>query len=178
MSEPDLGPRRPGPAGPPRLDRAPGERYASRGTGSALGADTAAAGVTASPGPPAGRRAPVRALLAAAAVALAGVLLFFALGLVDVGPGTLAAAAAVGWAVALAVIRDGEGAGLPGRGARMSVAGGLAAAAVILGLLLGWAWSRSEGGSLPPLEYLDQRYGALAWVDVLVAAIAAAWRAR
>lgn len=120
----------------------------------------------------------VRALLAADAVALAGAVVFFALGLVDIGAGTLAAAGAVGWAVALALIWGGDGAGLPGRGARMTVAGGLAAAAVILGLLLGWAWSRTEGGVLPPLDYLDQRYGALAWINIVVAAVAGAWRAR
>ena len=120
----------------------------------------------------------MRALLAADAVALAGALVFFALGLVDIGPGALAAAGAVGWAVALAMIWGGNGAGLPGRGARMTAAGGLAAAAVILGLLLGWAWSRTEGGVLAPLDYLDQRYGALAWINVLVAAIAGVWRTR
>src|SRR5512146_2724891 len=110
MSDPDLDPARIGPADPPRLDRAPGERYAARGAGLPAGAspDTAASG------PARRRQAMVRALLAADAVALAGALVFFALGLVDIGPGTLAAAAAVGWAVALALIWGGDGAGLPG----------------------------------------------------------------
>ncbi len=51
------------------------------------------------------------------------------------------------------------------------MAGALAGGSVVLGLLLGWAGARVEGGVLAPLEYLDQRYGPLAWLNVLVAAI-------
>jgi len=171
MTEPRLDPG-PGSGTPgPRLERAPGERYpAPAGTNPASAADAATGA-----GP---RRATARALLAAGAAALGGAVLFLGIGLVDIGAGTLAAAAAVGWAVALALIWGGDGAGIPGRPARMAVAGGFAAGAVVLGLLLGWVWARAEGGVLPPLENLDQRYGPLAWLDVVVAAGVAAWRAR
>jgi len=117
-------------------------------------------------------------VLAAGGAALGGAALFFGLGLVDVGAGTLAAAVAVGWIVAMALIWGGGDSSPWSRRTRIVVAAGLAGGAVALGLLVGWAWSRVEGGVLPPLEYLDQRYGPLAWLNVLVAAVAAAWRAR
>jgi Na+/proline symporter len=52
----------------------------------------------------------------------------------------------------------------PGRAA----AGALGAASIAVGLALLWAYSRTEGGVLGPLEYLDQRFG-LALVAALVA---------
>jgi hypothetical protein len=162
MSDPGPDPLPTGGEVRPRLDRAPAERYAPR--------------PEAQPPSGAGGRAN-RGLLAAGVAALGGAALFFGLGLVDIGVGTLAAAAAVGWVVALALIWGG-GANPRARRTRVVIAGGLAGGAVALGLLVGWAWARVEGGVLPPLEYLDQRYGALAGLNVLLAAIVAAWRAR
>jgi hypothetical protein len=177
MSDADPGGEARGPRAARQLDRAPGERYAAGAGG------------------PAGRSVPVpatsggrgggivRALLVADAVALAGALVIFGLGQVDLGPGLLAASAAVGWAVALALLwggrnGDGNGAALLDRGTRMAVAVGLAAAAILLGFVLDWAWARAEGGVLDLPSYLDQRYGPLAWLNVLVAAAVAALRAR
>ena len=104
--------------------------------------------------------------------------MFFGLGLVDIGPGLLAASAAIGWAVALAILWGGEGPGLPKGATRMAVAGGLAAAAIVVGFVLSWAWARGEGGTLDLFGYLDQRYGAIGWANVVVAAVVGAWRAR
>jgi hypothetical protein len=172
MSEPGPDPL-PGGEVRPRLDRAPAERYAARPDApppSAQGSEGSGRGAGAGGGA-------TRGLLAAGGAALCGAAVFFALGLVDIGVGTLAAAAAVGWIVAMALIWGG-GASPLGRRTRVMVAAGLAGGAVVLGLLVGWAWARVEGGVLPPLEYLDQRYGPLAWLNVLLAAIVAAWRAR
>ncbi|OGO54424.1 MAG: hypothetical protein A2V85_04945 [Chloroflexi bacterium RBG_16_72_14] len=163
----------PGGTGPGRLlERAPGERYAARGDRSG-----------ARSGPPArarggGGRGIVRALLVADAVALGGAIVFFALGQVDIGPGLLAAAAAIGWAGALGLLWSGDGAGLPAGATRMAVSGGLAAAAIVTGFVLSWAWSRAEGGVLDLFAYVDLRYGALAWINVPLAAAVGAWRAR
>ena len=120
----------------------------------------------------------MRSLLVADAVALVGAMAFFALGLVDIGPGLLAASAAIGWVVALGLLWGGEGAGLPPGATRMAVAAGLAAAAIVTGFVLNWAWSRAEGGVLDLFAYVDLRYGAVAWINVPVAAAAGAWRAR
>lgn len=170
MHEPDPDTRPSGGEVRPRLDRAPAERYAASGGAGPASGHSASGGERRS-------RGTVRALLAAATAALGGAGVFFVLGLRDIGVGTLAAAAAAGWAVALALIWGGE-TGSWRRPARMAIAGGLAAGAVTLGLLLGWAWAVAEGGVLPPLSYLDQRYGPLAWLNVLVAAVVAAWRTR
>lgn len=157
------------------LDRAPGERYGSREVeGQRPGRPHEQAGRgrrDVRPAPGAGR-----ALLTASVVALGGAGLLFTLGLVAIGVGTVAAAAAVGWSVALALLWGG-GMAAWGRPARMVIAGGFAAGAVVLGLLVGWAWARTEGGVLPPLEYVDQRYGLVAWLDVVVAAALGAGRA-
>jgi hypothetical protein len=173
MSEPGPDPLPAGGEVRQRLDRAPAERYADRPATqppSGEGSEGPGRGAGAGSGT-------TRGLLAAGGAALCGAALFFGLGLVDIGAGTLAAAAAVGWIVAMTLIW-GAGASPSGRRTRMTLAAGLAGGAVALGLLVGWAWARVEGGVLPPLEYLDQRYGPLAWVNVLLAAIIAAWRAR
>lgn len=145
-----------------RLERAPGTRYEPPD----------------GPAPHAPRGGRTRALAAAGGVAGAGAVLWFALGEIELGPGLLAAAAAVGWAVALALAWGGDGAGFEDRGSRIAVAAGLAGAAIVVGFLANWAWARSEGGVLDPFAYLDQRWGLLAWVDIAVAAVTAAIRAR
>ena len=153
-----------------RLERAPGERYAARRDRPAGASREAAASPDS--------RGVVRSLLAADAVGLVGALAFFLLGQVDIGPGLLAASAAIGWLVALGLLGGGGRAALPARVTRMVVAGGLAAAAIVTGFVLSWAWSQSEGGVLDLFAYLDLRYGAIAWLNVPVAAAAGSWRAR
>lgn len=165
----DPGERRPGRTR--RLDRAPGDRF----LGGAPGTPTPGA----APDPPAGLRAgAVRALAAAAGAAAAGALLFFALGLLELGAGLIAPAAAVGWAVALALLSGGARRASGDRRTQMVLAATLGAAAIVIGFLLNWAWARGEGGVLDPLAYMDQRWGPLALVDVLAAAVAGALRAR
>jgi hypothetical protein len=156
-----------------RLDRAPGTRYE---TAPAVDSSSPAAGPSSPAAGPAGDIA--RAVAAAGAAVAAGALVMFALGLVDLGAGLIAAAAGVGWAVALALIWGAGASVLPARRARMTLAAGLGAAAIVLGFLLDWGWARSEGGVLDPAAYLDARYGLLAWAIIGAGAAAAAWRAR
>ena len=167
MTDParEPGERRPGATS--RLDRAPGERYELRTPGGA---------VPPSAVPSPGRR--VQALIAAVVAAAVGALVIFALGLVEIGPGLIAVSAAVGWAVALALVWGGAGTGIGSHGSRMAVAAALGATGIVVGFLLNWGWSRAEGGVLDPAAYLDQRYGLLAILDIVVAALAGALRAR
>lgn len=164
MSDPARQPGERRPAAPPHLERAPGERYG---------------GPPQAPGGSAPRRPGlVASLVVADLVALAGAVVFFALALLDLGPGLIAAAAAIGWAVALALVWRGTSAGIADPRARIAAAVTLAVAAVLLGFLLDWTWARSEGGVLDPVAYLDARWGLLPLVDVVVAAIVAGLRAR
>lgn len=163
---PEPGERRP--AATPRLDRAPGERY---GTG--------ATALTGSPEAAGARRRPwIRSLVAADLVAAIGAVVVFLLGMLDIGPGLIAVAAAIGWAVALAMVWGGGARSFRGPGTGTVLAAGLAAGAIVVGFLLNWAWSRAEGGVLDPVAYLDQRYGLFALVDIAAAGLAGAIRAR
>src|SRR5512132_2407776 len=74
-----------------RLDRAPGERYAAPAGGASTRRDGR---------PP----SMARATIDAAIVADAGAVLFFALGLLDLGAGLVVVAAFTGWATALALV--------------------------------------------------------------------------
>lgn len=153
-----------------RLDRAPAERYRD-GSG---GGGAARRGAASGGGPGGAAR---RALVAAILVADVGALLFFALGQLDLGIGLLAVAAFTGWATALAVIWWGRDA-LPATSTRVAVGAILGAWSVAGGILLDWVASLLQHGVLGPLEYVDQRYGPVAWVSILVAAGVAALRAR
>lgn len=115
-------------------------------------------------------------MVAAGLVAAAGAIVIVALGLADLGPAMLAAAAAVGWAVALAIMWGGGG--MPGRPARMALAGGLGALAVVVGLILEWAWGRAQGGTLDPIAYVDARFGLLGVAAIVIATAAGVLRAR
>lgn len=157
---PTPGERRPG--GSPRLDRAPGERYAARSASA----------------PAVARVSLIRTLLTADLVAIVGAVVFFALCLLDLGPGLVAAAAGIGWITALALVWRGEASGFPDRRTRVIAAVTLAVAAIVLGFLLNWAWSRVEGGVLDPIAYLDDRWGLLPWADIAAAGIVAGLRAR
>jgi hypothetical protein len=125
-------------------------------------------------------------------VAAVGALVVFALGLIDVSAGLIAVGLAIGWAVGIAVrlgrparpLRAGPRSSRDapvdlGKNRRSAVAAVLGAAAIVVGFGLVWVWSRTEGGVLDPLAYLDDRYGLLLAVAVpVVAAVAAAARAR
>lgn len=145
-----------------RLDRAPGARFVV---------------------PPPGAAAPtpgvsVRRLVIAIIVAAIGALAFLILGQLDLGPGLLAVAAFTGWMTAVALVDLDGGAGLqPGPG-RIAVAAGLAAGAILTAILLDWAWAGVQGGVLGPLDYISQRYGPAALVDIGAAGLLAGLRAR
>jgi len=96
---------------------------------------------------------------------LVGAALLAALGLLDLTLGLLAVAAGIGWA-----------AGEMTRPAGAAVAAGVGS--VLLGLTLRWGWSLVEGGVLGPVAYLAERYGIVALLLPVVAAAAAALRAR
>jgi hypothetical protein len=147
-----------------QLDRAPGERYRTR-PGAAGPPGSAAAGA----GPSAILRAATPFL-----VALGGALLVAVLGSFDIGSGLLAVSAFIGWAVGLAIVWGGT----PGRRGRTGAwSAGLAAASIVLGFVILWAWSRVEGGVMDPVAYLDVRFGPVAYLDIAVAAVAAWLRA-
>jgi len=148
-----------------RLDRVPGDRYRGGSGGSAGG------------GGPIGRRGAYRPILAAVLVADVGALLFFLLGQLDLGPGLLAVAAFTGWATALALVWWGRDA-IPATSTRIAAGAILGGWSVVAGVLVDWGVSRLQGGVLGPLDYVDQRYGPVAWLAILVAAGVAAVRAR
>jgi hypothetical protein len=180
---PPPGPDPARPAAPRTLDRVPGERYrapaagASAGRGPGGGSGSTGGGLPGAPGTtgsPSGTRA--RAIVAGGCAAGAGALAYAALGQIDLGLGLLAVAAFVGWVVALALVW-GAGAASP-IPRQAIIAGLLGGGAIVVGLLLAWAWSRVEGGVLGPLDYTDQRYGPVAYLEVLVAGVVAGLRAR
>lgn len=174
---PDGGDRR-------RLDRAPGERYGA-GPGSAAGPGSGPAGPGSAPaghrsgaGPaamlgPRGSRALVTALL----VADAGALLFFVLGLVDLGIGLVAVAAFTGWVTALALVWWGRRA-IPVATTRMVIGALLGGWSVVGGIIVDWVYALFQGGVLGPLDYVAQRYGLVALLCVVVGAGVATLRAR
>jgi ABC-type Fe3+-siderophore transport system permease subunit len=150
-----------------QLDRAPGERYRSRPD---VPAPAAAAAPAAAPSRAIAVAVPI--LVAAAGVALIGVL-----GSFDIGPGLLAVSAFIGWAVAVAVVWGSDPAP-ERRGRRVRLAVGLAVGSIVVGLVVLWAYSRTEGGVMDPVAYLDERFGPLAIADIVVAGIVAWVRAR
>jgi hypothetical protein len=158
----------PAPEGKPQqLDRAPGERY--RGTTPPAGPAKAA---PATHGPEGSVR---RAIFAALSVALVVAIARAVIGQVDLGVGTLAIAAFAGWAIALALVWGAAGA--PVR-RRAIVAGVIAGLAIAAGLVLESLIARLGGGVLGPIDYINERYGVLGYVEIAVAAAVAAFRAR
>jgi hypothetical protein len=157
-----------------QLDRAPGERY--RGTTPPTGPAGVTDGVAPRTAPthaPSGsaRRGILAALSAGLVVAVGRAIV----GQVDVGVGTLAIAAFAGWAVALALVWGA--AGSPIR-RRALVAGLIAGLAIVAGLVLESLIAKLGGGVLGPIDYVNERYGLLGYVEVAVAAVVAAIRAR
>ena len=153
----------PPPSAPKQLDRAPGERYRARPTEpTAPGVQAAATGSS-----PAVRAA------APFVVAAVGALLIAVLGSFDIGAGLLAVSGFIGWAVGVSIVWGG----VPGGGARGRRgwwSAGLAAASIVAGFVLLWVWSHVEGGVLDPFAYLDERFGPIAYLNIVVAA-AVAW---
>jgi len=122
------------------------------------------------------RSARARALVPAAAVAAVGAgLLFFLAGPLGVTSGLLVVTAATGWLVGLTVKMPDAG-GPAGR--RVATAIGITLAAVVVAWVATWGWSRAEGGTLGPLDFLAQVYGLLVVAQASFAAVGALLGAR
>jgi len=163
----------PSPSGTPaptpgerRLAHPPSDRYRA--------AETTAPDAVAKPDPTASVArglaiAVVAAIIGAIAIVVLGGVLTFTAGLIVV-------AAATGWGVG-GGLRFGAGARLrPGR--RVIVALVIAVAAIALGQLGLWQYGRSEGGVLPPVEYLVEVFGPLVPLQFVAAALVAWLTAR
>ena len=107
----------------------------------------------------------------------AGALVFFLLGLLDLGVGLLALAAFIGWVVALALVWTGRDA-IPQARTRMTLAALLGGWSIVAAILADWVYALVQGGVLGPLDYVAQRYGFVALLCVAAAAGVAALRAR
>jgi hypothetical protein len=166
MSEQDHGGER------RRLDRAPGERYAGGPAAAAGGGGPGRAGAT-----PGGLNARARAIVAGVVVADAGALLYFAVGLLDLGAGMIAVAAFIGWVTGVALIWWGRKAISPDR-LRLGLAAGLATWAIVLAMAIDWVYALVQGGALGPLDYVVERYGWWGIASIPVAALLAGLRAR
>jgi hypothetical protein len=90
-------------------------------------------------------------------------------GVLAVTAGLLVVAVAIGWGVGAGVLAGG-GATLD-RGARTRLSLALTLGAVALGQAGLWAYARSEGGVLGPLEYLWDVFGLLVPLELAAAAI-------
>lgn len=172
MSDPESVTPRPAGGEQRHLDRAPGSRFvATAPVGAAPAGGVPVRGVPV-------RGVSVRGVGIAALVASTGAAVFFVLGQLNLGPGLLAVAAFTGWITAVALVDLGGGAGLrPGPG-RIAVAAGLAGGAILVAILLDWAWAGQQGGVLGPLDYIAARYGSAAILDVAVAGLLAGLHAR
>jgi hypothetical protein len=147
-----------------RLAHPPSDRYRA--------AEAQAAAVAPDPGASVARGAAIStvvAIVGAVAIVVLG-------GVFAVTAGLVAVAGGLGWAVAAAL---GYGAGdhLPRR-RRVGAAIGLAIAAVALGQLGLWQYARTEGGVLPPVEYLLEVFGPLVPLEFGAAALLAWLAAR
>jgi hypothetical protein len=180
-----------GPSSPPEPSRVPGERPPARLPGSepaqtldrAPGERYAAGPAGPGPGPRPGmgaRPSSIRALVIPIVVAVVGGLVLTLFELLDLGAGLLAVGVVIGWLTGIAVRttpRDVDWARTADR--RSVVAAALAVLGSALGFGLIWAWSRiAELGALGPIDYLAERFGPLPLLLLLLAAGAAALRAR
>ena len=151
-----------------RLDRPPSDRY----------------GVTDEPAVPPGSGEPgaagqgsrPRALVSAiAAAAGGGLMITVAGGLLTMTAGLVVIAALLGWVVG-ALVGLGASAS-PDRQRRRVLAVGLAIGGVALGQVGLWLLARQEGGTLDPVAYLAEVFGALVPLELALAAGFAWWRA-
>jgi hypothetical protein len=118
-----------------------------------------------------------RGVAIAVVVAIAGAVAIVVLGgILTLTLGLLVVAGATGWGVA-AALRFGAGDHLTRR-RRWASAVGLSVGAVALGQLGLWQYARTEGGVLPPLDYLGAVYGPLVPLQFATAAIVAWLTAR
>jgi hypothetical protein len=97
-------------------------------------------------------------------------------GVVGVTAGLLLVAAVTGWAVGT-TLTAGGGAAIS-RSARPWMAIAVALGAVALGSLGLWLYARTEGGVLPPVDYLAETLGPLVPLEAGLAAATAWWSAR
>ncbi|MEO5964288.1 MAG: hypothetical protein ABIR11_02390, partial [Candidatus Limnocylindrales bacterium] len=145
------------------------------GAGPGRPTSAGAAGPIPAAGTPGTAGSATRAGLAGLLAALGGALGYSLLGQLDLQLGFLVVAAFVGWVVGIAVV---WGAGPSRIGRQPLVAAMLGGGAIVAGLLLAWLWAQREGGVLGPVDYMNQRYGPVAWIGGLLAAGIAAIRAR
>ena len=109
--------------------------------------------------------ATVVVILGAVAIVLLG-------GVLTITTGLLVVAGATGWGIA-AALRIGAGERLSSQ-RRVALAVALGVGAVALGQLGLWQYARTEGGVLPPLEYLGEVFGLLVPLE-FAAAVVVAW---
>jgi hypothetical protein len=161
----------------PMDDPSPGERRLSRPPSDRYRPTAIVDDPSPDAGTDGGAAAPARGIAAAvvAAIVVGGLITILG-GVLLVTAGLVVVAGAGGWAIALA-IRVGAGPTIA-RSRRRWLAGGLAVAAVIIGQLGLWLFARTEGGVLPPIDYLAQTFGVLVPLQALAAALAAAWTER
>ena len=100
------------------------------------------------------------------------------LGSFDIGAGLLAVSGFIGWAVAVAVVWGGDAGRRTRRGQRARWAVALAAGSIVARARGPVGWSRVEGGVIDPFAYLDERFGPVAYLNILVAGAVAFLRAR
>lgn len=163
---PTAQPAGPRPEAPPDPDRIPGERRLAHPPSDRY-RDIEPPAAVEDPG-----ASPVRGIAFGVVAAVAGAAAITVLGgVLAVSSGLIVAAGATGWAVGIA-LRAGAGARLAsGRRARLAV--GLALLAVLLGQVGLWAYARTEGGVLGPLDYLAETFGLLVPLELLAAWIVA-----
>jgi len=110
-------------------------------------------------------------------VADGGAVLFFLLGLLDLGIGLVAVAAFTGWLTALALVWWGRDA-IPVVRTRVAFGAVFGGWPVVAGIIVDWLYGLSQGGVLGPLDYVAQRYGMIALLALVVGAGVAAVRVR
>ncbi len=152
-----------------RLAHPPSDRYRAAEA-------AAAARATAAAGPPRPTSV-VRGAAYAGVVALLGALAITVLGgVVTLTVGLVILAAAIGWGSAQA-LRIGAGSTLD-RPRRIRWAVAVALVGVALGQVGLWVYAGTEGGVLPLLDYLDQAFGLVVPVQLVVAPVSAWFGAR
>jgi hypothetical protein len=147
-----------------RLERSPSERLT--GDDPSTGQETAPSG---SPG---------RAIALGAVGAVVGVVIFLVLAIgFSFTAGLLVVAIFIGRFVGL-FVRSGAGATLSSA-ARVVAAVGIFLVALLVALVAIWLWSRTEGGDLALLDYLDQVYGTpLIALEFMLGTLMTWWSAR
>jgi hypothetical protein len=124
----------------------------------------------------AGQGSPARTVVTATVAATGGGLVItVAGGLLTMTAGLLVIAAVLGWVVGALVGLGGSVS--PDRQRRRVLAAGLAIGGVALGQVGLWLVARQEGGTLDPVAYLAEVFGALVPLEVALAAGFAWWRA-